>query len=73
MMTNEENYCFDAGGYLIVPGVLSDTMVAQLNEAFDATGQFIADGTATHPVVVGERREQILIAQLLCIEVFYFH
>ena len=40
MMTNEENYCFDAGGYLIVPGVLSDTMVAQLNEAFDATGQF---------------------------------
>ena len=32
-MSNEENYCFDVGGYLIVRGALSRQEVDALNRA----------------------------------------
>ena len=37
-MSNEENYCFDIGGYLIVRGVLTRGEIAGLNSAIDAGG-----------------------------------
>ena len=38
-MSNEENYCFDVGGYLIVRGVLGRGEVAALNSAIDNSGR----------------------------------
>jgi len=35
VMSNEENYAFDAAGYLHIPGVLGKVEVAALNRAFD--------------------------------------
>ncbi len=37
-MSNEENYCFDAAGYLHIPGVLSRGEVEALNRALDQEG-----------------------------------
>jgi len=37
-MSNEENYCFDVAGYLIVKGVLTKAKVERLNAAFEQTG-----------------------------------
>jgi hypothetical protein len=38
-MTNEEDYAFDVAGYLHIPGVLTQTEVASLNQTLDAVGQ----------------------------------
>ena len=37
-MSNEENYCFDVAGYLIVRGVLGRGEIAALNSAIDTAG-----------------------------------
>ena len=38
-MSNEENYCFDVGGYLMVRGALSRQEVDALNRALDSSTQ----------------------------------
>ena len=38
-MTNEENYAFDVGGYLIVRGALNKVEVERLNKTLDESGQ----------------------------------
>ena len=38
-MSNEENYAFDVGGYLHVPGVLTRGEVAALNQSIDTAGR----------------------------------
>ena len=38
-MSNEENYCFDSAGYLIVRGALSRNEISGLNQAIDQSGR----------------------------------
>ena len=38
LMSNEENYCFDVAGYLIVRGVLTEEEVAACNRDLDTEG-----------------------------------
>ena len=53
MMTNEENYCFDVGGYLVVRGVLRDEELLRLNEVLDEVARFDGmlawDGASREP------------------------
>jgi ectoine hydroxylase-related dioxygenase (phytanoyl-CoA dioxygenase family) len=39
-MTNEENYCFDVGGYLVIPGALDAEALHRLNAALENRGRF---------------------------------
>ena len=52
MMTNEENYCFDVGGYLVIRGALGGEELAFLNTILDDTARF--DGMLSWE---GARRE----------------
>ena len=38
-MTNEESYCFDVGGYLVVRGALQPREVLALGSALDRVGR----------------------------------
>lgn len=46
-MTNEENYCFDVAGYLIVRNVLTEEEVQACNQALDQVGR--SDGMLEWP------------------------
>ena len=52
-MTNDENYCFDVGGYLILRGALDDVALTTLNMTLDRVNRFdgmlARDGTDCEP------------------------
>jgi hypothetical protein len=39
-MTNDENYCFDVGGYLILRGALDNAALTTLNMTLDHVNRF---------------------------------
>ena len=62
-MTNEENYCFDNAGYLILPGVLTKKEVEDLNSALDQGGQ--TDGMLGLPAPLREPFRDLLVHPVL--------
>ncbi|HIG17102.1 MAG TPA: hypothetical protein EYQ31_07315, partial [Candidatus Handelsmanbacteria bacterium] len=63
MMTNEENYCFDVGGYLVVRGVLRDEELLRLNEVLDEVARF--DGMLAWEGVNREPFRDLLVHPVL--------
>ena len=62
-MSNEENYCFDVGGYLIVRGALKRKEIEACNEALDQAGQI--DGMLGWPAPLREPFRDLLIHPVL--------
>ncbi|MBI1930026.1 phytanoyl-CoA dioxygenase family protein [Candidatus Poribacteria bacterium] len=62
-MSNEENYCFDVGGYLIIRGALTRQELDACNRALDQAGQ--VDGMLGWPAPLREPFRALLIHPVL--------